>query len=75
MRVCPVCGASLEGRRREAVVCSPACRIEHSIRRRLEAGVPVGPYRTLVEYQARRPNARSRRRNLRVDPSVIVEMP
>lgn len=53
-RLCPVCGASLEGRRSDAVTCGPACRRERSRARRLAAGKPDGGYLTLGQWLDRR---------------------
>lgn len=41
VRVCPVCGAGLDGRRRQARYCGGACRAEASRLRRLLDGRPV----------------------------------
>lgn len=53
-RVCPVCGASLEGRRRDAIYDRPACRREGNRLLRLAAGEPDTGYRSLDEYGKRR---------------------
>lgn len=53
-RACPVCGASLEGRRRDAIYDRPACRREGNRLLRLAAGKPDTGYRSLDEYAARR---------------------
>ena len=51
---CPICGASLTGRRRDAIVCGPGCRRERARVRALLAGIGAGPYATLDEYTNRR---------------------
>jgi hypothetical protein len=52
-RACAVCGASLEGRRRDAETCSATCRIERSRIRRLLAGRTVEGYPSWEAYQGR----------------------
>jgi hypothetical protein len=49
-RRCPVCGASLEGRRVDACTCGAGCRRELYRVLRLAAGEADGPYRTLRGY-------------------------
>ena len=39
MSACPVCGASLAGRRRHTRFCSGRCRAQASLRRRIESAV------------------------------------
>lgn len=51
---CPVCGASLAGRRAGARYCSAACRREASRWRRLSAGERDGHYVSLAQYVQRR---------------------
>lgn len=53
-RRCPVCGTSLEGRRRDAIYDRPACRREGNRLLRLAAGKPDTGYRSLDEYAQRR---------------------
>lgn len=53
-RTCPVCGASLEGRRRDAIYDRPACRREGNRLLRLAAGRPDTGYTSLDEYGKRR---------------------
>ena len=59
MRLCPVCGVSLAGRRADASYCSNACRAEAWRLRRLLAGCPVGRYTCLADRIAA--NGRARR--------------
>lgn len=66
-RRCPICGAALDGLRRDATYCAPACRIEASRRRRLEAG-PVDGYPDLSAYLNRQ-----RRTNLVADPPARAD--
>ncbi len=54
-RRCPVCGATLDGRRADAEVGGPVCRRERGRLRALLAGRGNGPYHSVAEYQARRP--------------------
>jgi len=49
-----MCGASIDGRRRDALVCGPACRRERSRLRALLRGRGDGPYETVGAYLARR---------------------
>jgi hypothetical protein len=49
MNRCRVCGASLEGRRRQALTCSASCRREASRQ-------GDGPYATLADLAGRRRN-------------------
>ena len=58
---CPVCGASLAGRRADARLCSAACRREHRRVSRLLSGEGDGRYGTLSQYDAR---PRGRAQNL-----------
>lgn len=58
---CAACGADLKGRRPHARHCDAKCRREAYRIRRLEAGIPDGPYRTLAEYRGRRRNRRANR--------------
>lgn len=51
-RTCSICGAALDGLRRDATYCSPAHRMEASRRRRL-ALRPVDGYKDLSAYRAR----------------------
>lgn len=51
---CPVCGASLEGRRKQSKTCSSACRREASRLRAVLAGRGDGPYSTLQQLAERR---------------------
>lgn len=51
---CPVCGASLDGRRADARYCGRSCRREASRIRRLLAGQDEQGYRTLRDYINRR---------------------
>ena len=53
LRVCGVCGASLEGRDPRTEVCSPRCRIERSRIRRLMVGKYPGPWPSLADYKRR----------------------
>jgi hypothetical protein len=53
-RVCPVCGASLEGRKRDAVYCSPGCRREQGRIRAVLTGRSDGPYSSLGDLAERR---------------------
>ena len=55
-RVCPVCGASLAGRRSDAIYDRPACRREGNRVLRLAAGKPDTGYITLEQYEQRRRN-------------------
>jgi hypothetical protein len=50
-RTCPM-RAAVDGLRRDATYCTPACRVEASRRRRLESG-PVDGYSDLSHYLAR----------------------
>jgi hypothetical protein len=51
---CPICGASLAGKRRDARFCSSACRRAHGRLRRLLSGQGDGRYRrTFSAYDAR----------------------
>ena len=43
-RVCVVCDHPLEGRRRDAITCSPACRRERRRLQRILSGERDGPY-------------------------------
>lgn len=52
MSACPVCGASLDGRRADAVYCSNGCRQEAYRFRRLLAGRPVGRYVSVSDRMA-----------------------
>ncbi len=52
-RCCPICGAALDGRRRDALYCGGPCRAEASRVRRLWAGQKVDGYRDPAEYSAR----------------------
>ncbi len=51
--VCPVCGASLIGRRCDALYCGGPCRAEASRVRRLRDGGSVDGYGDLTAYNAR----------------------
>lgn len=53
-RVCPVCGASLDGRRSDAIYDTPACRREANMIARQLSGEPDTGYRSLDEYVKRR---------------------
>jgi hypothetical protein len=53
IRVCGICGASLEGRDPRTEVCSPRCRIERSRIRRLMVGRYPGPWPSLEHYKRR----------------------
>ena len=57
-RQCPVCGASLAGRRRDAESAAPRAGRERSRLRALLTGEGAGPYATLAESQARRRRTR-----------------
>ncbi len=46
--VCPLCGATMVGRRSDARVCSAACRAEVSRLSRLLDGETVGPYSSVA---------------------------
>ena len=61
MRICPVCGASLEGRRKQTKTCSSACRRELSRIRAILGGSEVEGYTSLPEYLARHRNRANRR--------------
>jgi hypothetical protein len=52
-RRCP-CGEPLDGRRRDAVVCSAACRRALSRIRGVQQGRAAGPVRSLADIAARR---------------------
>jgi len=54
MRRCAICGASMDGRRRDALVCGPACRRERGRLCALLAGRGDGPYETVGAYLERR---------------------
>jgi hypothetical protein len=54
LRVCVVCGATLDGRRVDALVCGPACRRERSRILAILSGQPAKPYATLAQYANRR---------------------
>jgi hypothetical protein len=59
MRVCVVCGNSLEGRRIDARHCGGPCRAEASRLRAILSGRGSGPYRSLAErLEARRKRTR-----------------
>jgi hypothetical protein len=58
-RTCPICGAALPNRRRDALYCGGACRAEASRVRRLREGQVVDGYPDLPTY-----DARQRRTNL-----------
>jgi len=50
MRRCLVCGASLEGRRRQTRTCSDVCRAEASrLRRLLASGGPVDGFSCVAD--------------------------
>lgn len=49
IRLCPVCGESLDGRRRHARYCSGACRAEASRLRRLLEGSPVDGFASVAD--------------------------
>lgn len=69
-RVCPACGASLEGRRADARYCTGACRAEASRLERLLAGKPVDGYTSLIEYMdspQKRTEAAEKRPQTRTD--------
>ena len=53
-RVCVICGAPLDGRRRSARYCTPKCRIEASRLRRLLDGEAIDGYTSLNAYLNRR---------------------
>lgn len=61
-RTCPICGTSLEGRRKHARFCSAPCRAEGSRLRRLLSGREVDGYgsvaRDLRENAHDRPRER-----------------
>jgi hypothetical protein len=57
MRRCPVCSASLAGRRRQTRYCSGKCRAEASREERILSGAGADGYQTLPEYRARRRTA------------------
>lgn len=50
---CPICGASLDGHRRDAVYCGGPCRTEASRIRRLLGGRTTDGYGTLRDYLGR----------------------
>jgi hypothetical protein len=52
-RTCPVCGAALANRRRDALYCGGPCRAEASRLRRLRTGRVVDGYRNVAAYKAR----------------------
>lgn len=56
-RCCAVCGASIEGRRPDALTCDPSCRRERSRLLRLLAGESVEGYQSVAEYLKRRQDA------------------
>jgi hypothetical protein len=56
MNRCRVCGTSLEGRRRQALTYSAACRREASRVRAMLDGRSEGRYATLADLQNRRRN-------------------
>jgi hypothetical protein len=53
-RACPVCGASLDGHRCDAVTCSSGCRRELARFRAVQAGKADGPYATVQDLMNRR---------------------
>lgn len=55
---CAICGASLAGRRQDAVYCGGPCRAEASRVRRLREGQAVDGYGDLPAYSARRTRTR-----------------
>lgn len=50
---CPLCGAPLEGRRRQARYCGGACRAEASRLRRLLDGEPVDGFTSIGDRLGR----------------------
>lgn len=61
-RACPVCGADLEGRRRDARYCGGACRAEGSRLQRLLAGRTVDGFVSVGDRLDRmRPHTRTER--------------
>jgi hypothetical protein len=66
-RRCAVCGASLDGRRRDAVYCSPGCRREQGRIRAVLAGRSDGPYSTLADLAERRQSRAKPARATRLD--------
>ena len=58
MRVCRVCGCSLEGHRRQAAYCGPPCRREACRLRAILAGRNTAEYPSLAHRErARRKRA------------------
>lgn len=53
-RHCPVCGTTLDARRRHARYCGGACRAEASRLRRLLVGQEVDGFASLADRRARR---------------------
>lgn len=49
-RSCPVCGASLTGRRSDAVTCGASCRREMSRLRAILSGSDAEPYDSVRHY-------------------------
>jgi len=68
-RTCAVCGASLEGKRRDAVYCSKGHRTEAWRLRRLLAGRPVGRYATFADRLAAFGRPRASRRHTKGERS------
>lgn len=68
MTRCRVCGAPLEGRRRDALTCSAGCRREASRIRAVMAGRGDGPYSTLRDLAERR-RSRAKRPERRYAPT------
>ena len=59
MRVCIVCGISLEGRDRRALTCSASCRREAARFRAVLEGRRDGPYSTLAQLVSKASKVRA----------------
>jgi hypothetical protein len=67
-RCCAVCGASLDGRRPQALYCSGACRADASRLRRLLSGQEVDGYRSVWDFLL---NARKNRTDRQPETAAV----
>jgi hypothetical protein len=71
-RACVICGASLAGARRHALVCSGKCRAEASRLRWILSGAEADGCRTLPELGWQRRKRTGAARGSRMEPSKQV---
>lgn len=71
-RVCVVCGSDLSGRRTDALVCGPACRVERSRLLAILRGSSNGPYRSVVGRLQGNPKRTNWRTNWLCRPQISI---